>query len=132
MPFHALGGSWRLRPFFCATRENAVFQRGVFDKTYRSKCARVRCRWFEPNAPGRLRKAAVADVFGAYGMPYEWGRLSGVSDAGSCLRSMSAWSVAREGRGGFWLTRRAWPRVSAKVAFMLFVICYTDYILILY
>ena len=39
MPFHALCGSWRLRPFFCATRENAAFQRGVCDKTYRAKHA---------------------------------------------------------------------------------------------
>ena len=60
------------------------------------------------------------------------GRLSDVSDAGSCLRSMSAWLVVRWAGGGLWLPRRAWPRVSAKVAFMLFIISYTDYILILY
>ena len=49
----------------------------------------MRCRWSVPNAPGRHRKADVADVFGAYGMPYEWGRLSDVSDAGSRLRRLA-------------------------------------------
>lgn len=61
----------------------------------------VRCRWFEPNAPGRHRKADIADVFGAYGMPYEWGRLSDVFDAGSRLRRISAWLVVRWGGAAF-------------------------------
>ena len=64
-------------------------------------------------------------------MPYEWGRLSDVFDAGSCLRSMSAWLVVR------WAGRplASAPCVAAGIgesSLMLLGTCYTDYILILY
>lgn len=103
---------------FRATCENAAFQRGVFDKTYRAKHAlsdgpcqmrpavigRLTLRTFSERMEGRMN-----------------GRLSDVSDAGSRLRSMSAWSVAREGRGR---SLASAPRVAACIGeSSLYVVC---------
>ena len=132
VPFHALGGSWRQanaeRPFFVRRAKTRRFNAGSVTKHIGQNAHACVVGWFVPNAPGRHRTAAVADVFGAY-----------INGEGclTCLTPDPACAACRrdswsDGRGQ---SLASAPRVAAGIgesSLMLLVTCYTDYILILY